>query len=146
MIETGLYLKKIHVALERGRNKSLKKYELTAPQMDTLIYLANHKPPENTLSGIADFFGVKHTSVIHVLKLLEKKQLIYREEPVRGKKMKPIFLTEKGKAIIEDDKKDMEWVQRVIFHGITEEEQRQLDDYLHRIYENIVRDILTEEE
>lgn len=146
MTETGIYLKKIHVALDRGRSRALKKYGLTASQMDALIYLAFHEPPENTLSGISSFFGVKHTSVIHVLKLLEKKELIYREEPDSGKRSKPIFLTEKGRAIIEDNKKRMKWVEQVVFRGVTQEQQRQLNDCLHRIYDNIVREILTEEE
>ncbi|MDO4322325.1 MAG: MarR family transcriptional regulator [Lachnospiraceae bacterium] len=146
MIETGLYVKKIHVAMQRGRNRALKQYGLTAPQMDTLIYLAFHEAPENTLSGIADFFGVKHTSVIHILKLLEKKQLICREEAAPGTRMKPIFLTEKGKEIIETDKKELERVERLLFEGITQEEERQLNDMLRRIYENVIREFVTEEE
>lgn len=146
MNETGLYMKKINVALERGRNRALKKYALTAPQMDTLIYLASHETRDNTLSGLADFFGVKHTSVIHVLKLLGQKELIYREEPAEGEKRKPIFLTEKGRAIVKDEKKGMEWVEGVMFDGITQEERQMLDDCLRRIYGNIVRGILTKEE
>lgn len=135
MFQTGIYLKKIQLALERGRNRILKKYDLTAPQMDTLVYLAMHEDSENTLSAIAEYFGVKHTSTIHVLKLLEKKGFIYREET--GSRTKQIFLTEKGQSVLEEDKKAVDYVDGVMLGGLTPEEQKELDCYLKRIYENL---------
>ena len=136
MVQTGIYLKKIQVALERGRNRLLKQYDLTAPQMDTLVYLLVHEDSENTLSAIAAYFGVKHTSTIHVLKLLEKKGFIFREETGRSKR---IFLTEKGYRVLEEDKKALEYVYGVMLDGMTRTERLQLDLYLERIYENLKR-------
>lgn len=136
MVQTGIYLKKIQVALERGRNRLLKQYDLTAPQMDTLVYLLLHEDSENTLSAIAAYFGVKHTSTIHVLKLLEKKGFIFREETGRSKR---IFLTEKGYRVLEEDKKALEYVYGVMLDGMTPTERLQLDLYLERIYENLKR-------
>lgn len=149
MNETGMYLKKISVILERNRNRLLKKYDLTAPQIDTLIYLSMQESAggveESTLSSIADFFGVKHTSTLHVLKLLEKKGFIHREERAPGYRKKPIFLTEKARIVLEEDKKKLEYVERVMYAGLTKEDCVMLDGYLHRIYGNLVRGIFEDE-
>ena len=80
MNQIGLYLKKIHILLERRRNYEYRDCNLTSTQIDILEYLYFHKGDQNTLSGIAAFFGVKHTSVIHVLKILEKKDGLSKKE------------------------------------------------------------------
>ena len=133
--QIGMYLKKIHLSLERGRNRILKKYDLTAPQIDTLVYLLMHEDSENTLTAIAAYFGVKHTSTIHVLKLLEKKGFIYREE--MGSRTKQIFLTEKARSVLAEDKRALEHVYGMMLDGLTPEEQSQLECYLQRLYENL---------
>ena len=92
------YFKKIHNQLETGFTKAYKEYGLTSTQLDILLYLSENPAGENTLTDIASHFGVKHTSVIHVLKLLEKKGLI-RKNPVQGTRAKPILLTDKGESL-----------------------------------------------
>ena len=68
MNQIGLYLKKIHILLERRRNYEYRDYNLTSTQIDILEYLYFNSDGKNTLSDIAAFFGEHQTSVIHVLK------------------------------------------------------------------------------
>ena len=78
MDELRCIFKKIYNQLETGFNKAYKKYGLTSTQLDILLYLSEKSGTDSTLTDIAAHFGVKHTSVIHVLKVLEKKGFIRR--------------------------------------------------------------------
>ena len=95
MNHTGLLLKKISNKLECNRNRALKELGLTATQLDLLYYLYTHQEQENTLSDITAFFGIQHTSAIHVLKILEEKGYIYKEPTKRNPRFKNICLTDK---------------------------------------------------
>ena len=98
MDEPKLYFKKIHNQLEAGFNKEYKKYGLTSTQLDVLMYLSRETGREVTLSDIAARFDVRHTSVIHVLKLLEQKGFICKSE-ISGTRARPILLTDSGRQL-----------------------------------------------
>lgn len=118
----------------------MKKYDLTAPQIDMLVYLSlqesEGKTEESTLSAISDYFGVKHTSSLHVLKLLEKKGYICRKKEEKSRK-NPFFVTEKARGAVREDKKNLEYVKNIMFAGMTQEECSALEKYLNRIYDNL---------
>jgi len=139
MSEPKCYFKKIHNQLEAGFNRIYKNYGLTSTQFDILLYLSRETDMENTLSDIATHFGVKHTSVIHVLKLLEKKGFIYRNT-VQGARAKPILLTENGKRLIAEVSQKNPLLDEVMFAGISEAEQQLLGKMLSQIYENLQSD------
>ena len=102
--EVGRNFKKINILLERGRNHDLKLWGLTGTQMEIMEYLHDRNGEECVLSNIAAFFDVKHTSVLHVVKILEKKGLIGREEK-QGGRLRRIYLTAAGKALMQDRQK-----------------------------------------
>ena len=72
------YLKKIHNQLESSFTHKLRSYGLTCTQFDMLAYLSKEPDHAHTLTDISAHFGVKHTSAIHVLKILEKNGFIYK--------------------------------------------------------------------
>ena len=135
MQEISRYFKKLHNGFERGRCRALRKYEVTGTQMDLLEYLYYGKEKNNTLSEIAAFFGVQHTSVIHVIKVLESKQMIYREE--QNGKRKPIFLTKLGREVMEDIDRHKMQKDEMLYQGFTEEELQTLEQMLGRIHHNM---------
>lgn len=137
MHEIGIYLKKISIRLANRRNRELKQYNLTGSQMDVLIYLAEHDEQERTVSGIAQWFDVKHTSVLHVLKLLEMKQLIAREPTREKNRTRSIWLTDKGRELHERNMEKIQIVDQCMLEGFSEEEKHALVGYLQRIYANL---------
>ncbi len=143
MDELKLYFKKIHNQLEAGFNKKYKKYGLTSTQLDVLLYLSQETDSESTLSNIAAHFGVKHTSVIHVLKLLEQKGFICKST-VKGTRAKPIILTERGKQlgnqIISEIKQKSPLLDEIMFAGLSESDQQLLEKMLRQIYTNLLSD------
>lgn len=137
MNDTGLLLKKISNRMECNRNRGLKKLGLTATQLDFLYYLYNHQEQENTLSDITAFFGIQHTSAIHVLKILEEKGYIYKEPTKRNPRFKNICLTDKGLPLMEEFDANIAAVHRQIFAGLTDTEHTELDRLLNIIYDNL---------
>lgn len=133
------YFKKIHNQLETNFNKAYKKYDLTGTQLDVLMYLLWESNTKNTLTDISSHFGVKHTSVIHVLKLLEKKGLICKST-VQGTRTKPILLTESGKQLVSEISQNSPLVDEIMFAGLSETEQQLLEKMLRQIYQNLESD------
>lgn len=143
MDELNFYFKKIHNQLDASFNKKYKKYGLTSTQLDVLIYLSQDTDGENTLSDIAAYFNVKHTSVIHVLKLLEQKGFICKST-VQGTRAKPILLTDSGKQIgeqlISEMKQKRPLLDEIMYAGLSESDKQFLEKMLEQIYHNLKSD------
>ncbi len=139
MNELKCYLKKIHNQLEAGFNKVYKKYGLTSTQLDILMYLSQERDRESTLTDIAAHFNVRHTSVIHVLKLLEKKGFICKNA-VQGTRAKPILLTDSGRLLISEVKKKSPLLDEIMFAGLSESDKQFLEKMLRQIYKNLESD------
>ena len=143
MNEPKLYFKKIHNQLEAGFNKEYKKYGLTSTQLDVLMYLSQETDRECTLSDIAAHFDVKHTSVIHVLKLLEQKGFICKSE-IQGARAKPILLTDSGRQLGEqlasEIRQKSPLLDEIMFAGLSEDDRQLLDKMLEQIYQNLKSD------
>ena len=143
MNEPKLYFKKIHNQLEAGFNKEYKKYGLTSTQLDVLMYLSQETDRECTLSDIAAHFDVKHTSVIHVLKLLEQKGFICKSE-IQGARAKPILLTDSGKQLGKQLSSEIRQkgslLDEIMFAGLSESDRQLLDKMLEQIYRNLKSD------
>ena len=137
MSHTGLLLKKISNRLECNRNRALKELGLTATQVDLLYYLYSHQEQENTLSDITAFFGIQHTSTIHVLKILEEKGYILKKPTKRNPRFKNICLTDKGYPLMEKFDANIAAIHQQLFAGITESEITELDRLLKIIYNNL---------
>ena len=136
MDELKCYFKKIHNQLEAGFNKAYKEYELTSTQLDILLYLAQETEKERTLTDIATHFGVRHTSAIHVLKLLEKKGFICRHA-AEGVRAKPIQLTDSGRQLILQATQNEPLLDQVMFAGFSQSDRQLLEKMLRQIYENL---------
>ncbi|MCI9441054.1 MAG: winged helix-turn-helix transcriptional regulator [Ruminococcus sp.] len=136
MNQIKCYIKKIHNRLDASFNRTLQNYELTSTQFDILAYLAEDAESRSTLTDIAAHFGVKHTSAIHVLKVLEKKGFIEKNKSSDARS-KIITLTGLGQQIIEAVRNKEPCVNKIVFAGLSESEQQLLEKMLHKIYQNI---------
>lgn len=143
MDEPKIYFKKIHNQLEAGFNKEYKKYGLTSTQLDVLMYLSQETGRETTLSDIAAHFDVRHTSVIHVLKLLEQKGFICKSA-VSGTRTKPILLTDSGRQLGEQIASELKQksplLDEIMFAGLSEADRQYLGKMLEQIYQNLKSD------
>ncbi|MDO4175093.1 MAG: hypothetical protein Q4D42_10050, partial [Eubacteriales bacterium] len=93
-----------------------------------------HHPEKNQVSDIAEYFSVKHTSVLHVLRLLEKKGCIYREETENGRR--PVKLTQHGAELVKMNESSAAKMEKIMFAGLSEEERRTFIRLIQQINEN----------
>ena len=136
MDKIKFYFKKIHNQLEANFNKAYKEYGLTSTQLDILLYLGQETERERTLTDIAAHFGVRHTSAIHVLKLLEKKGFICRHA-AEGVRAKPIRLTDSGRQLILRITQNEPFLDQIMFAGLSPSDRQLLEKMLQQIYENL---------
>lgn len=136
MHELKCYFKKIHNQLAASFNQALRKDGLTITQFDILAYLAENPQNHNTLTDIAAHFGVKHTSAIHVLKILEEKGFI-RKNRSPDARSKTIVLTESGIQIVQKVQQKDPLVSQLLFDGLSEYDMQYLKKMLQTIYENL---------
>ncbi|MHC5218323.1 MarR family winged helix-turn-helix transcriptional regulator [Enterococcus sp. LJL128] len=76
----------------------LRTLQLNSLQARSLTYVYKH--PATIQRGLANYLGKKQATVTNILKILEEKQLIYREIPKENERQKNIFLTEQGKQMV----------------------------------------------
>lgn len=138
MNEIGCYLKKIQLQLEAGFNNAYRKYGITRTQFDILIFLGRQEGNANTLTDIASHFGVRHTSMLHVLKRLEEKG--YIKKSGGGSRSKPITLTDSGWQLLSVVESKDAALHEIMFAGIPEGSRQLLGNMLRQIYENLDSD------
>ena len=130
------YFKKIHNQLDAGFNKALQKYGLTCTQFDILAYLANSTDGQTTLTDISQHFGVRHTSAIHVLKLLEKKGFISKSTSTDGRS-KTILLTNNAQQVLSEIGEQGALLNEIMFKGLSGPDLLLLEKMLGQILRNL---------
>lgn len=133
----GLMIKMISNHLEADKNETLKRDGLTSAQLDLLIMLDDRKKAVTSQKDIGQYFGIKHTTTIHLLKRLEEKQFIYREVNSENAKFRNVFLTEKGKKKVSEVKEKRERVDKLLYGEMSKQDQAELFRLLSEAYANL---------
>lgn len=137
MHDLGLLFKMIHNRLEKGRNIQLSSYNLTGAQMDVLLYLFQHKGESVSQKEIGAHLDVCHTSIIDILRNLEKKHFIVRKVNEENARYRCVSITSLGEEVILSMGELKKEVDGILFAGFQEEELRRFSDYLNRVYKNL---------
>ena len=98
-----------------------------------------HTEQQNTLTNLSAHFGVKHTSMIHVLKLLDEKGFITRTSSSDGRS-KAILLTGRGRQILTDVRGKGTLLNEIMFDGLSEQDMQLLKNMLQQICTNLESD------
>lgn len=120
----GFWMKILAAKMEAQMNSKLKDVDITATQLGIMEYILTH-PNHSQIVDISEYFNVKHTSVLHVMRLLEKKKCIYRQDMKIGRG-KHICLTEKGEQLVEKYKYKIDEAEKELFNGISEKDLNNL--------------------
>lgn len=134
----GAWMQFLGRKIETSGNVLLRDTGITVMQLRVLRYLKTH-PEQPQIADIADFFGVKHTSTIHVVRALEEKGYIYRE-PIHRSHGKKIKLTEQGDQLAANNEDRIDQMEEIMLRGFSEEEKTVLFQFLSRINENFDRE------
>lgn len=88
-----------------------------------------------TQGNLAELLDIRPSSLAELLKKLEKSGAVERIEDENDKRIKRVFLTEKGRERIISNADIREDLSAQFFAGLTSEEQIELGNYLDKIVE-----------
>lgn len=130
-------LKKIYTGIISKKNRTLAQYNITGVQEDLLLYIKEREDNNVIQKDICEFFDIKHTTAMYTLRELEKKNYIYRVVNKDNAKLKNIYLTPEGKAVLEQTAKLKGEVGKRLFNGFSQEERDTLKTLLEKLYDNV---------
>ncbi len=113
-------------------------------QPDILGYLLEHD--ECSQVELAESLGVSAASIATSLKRMSKAGFIERFQDENDRRINRIKITEKGKEIFLDGKKECDKVDKIMFSGLSKDEIILFSDILSRIAENLSGDGINEKE
>ena len=132
--EVGL----IERALDSISNIEFKDINLSNLQFLYVVRIYEH--PGIIAEQLANLIKVDRTTLARAVRRLEKQGYVYRESDPDNKKIKHLYVTEKGKQIYPFIIRENSHSNEVALQGFTPEEAQQVHDYLKRIRQNIDAD------
>ena len=104
----------------------------------------NHHPNCSQVE-IARELEISPAAVAVSLKKLESGGYITRETTESDSRTHRVTITKKGRSVIERSEQMFWETEKAMFEGFSEEEMQSLQQFLERIYENLLRDQQKEE-
>lgn len=110
-------------------NKRFSQLGLYKGQPGILLFINENKKVTN--SQIAKRFNVKPSTVTVVINRMIKNGILNKNSESN------ICLTRKGKSLLDESKKIMDDIEKVVYKGFSREEKKQVNSYFERIYLNL---------
>jgi len=92
-----------------------------------------------THSELASHLHVTPATITKMLQRMEKAGLVERRPDTEDQRISRVYLTDAGRAILNDVKQAIATIAAETFAGFTEEEQQLLHHFLGRVRENLLR-------
>ena len=134
----GHQFKILNTYLEQILNREMTRMELTSSQSHVIGYLT-HSPEPPCARDLEEFFGLSHPTVSGMLSRMEAKGFIQLRPDDKDRRIKRIYLLERGKACSVRTQEVIRDNERLTVEGFTEEEIRLFDNFLDRAIENLGR-------
>ena len=99
MENIGQIIKQMSNILINDLNKRLKKYDITFSQLQVLLVIKDNS--KICQKDIAEKLKIKHTSLLDILKILERKEFVIKNTSENNAKYSELLLTTKGKKVLE---------------------------------------------
>lgn len=133
----GRQLRMLNNKFRELGDRNLQKYNLTAAQLDVMIYLKCSGEEEIHQRQIENWFQLKNPTVTGLLNRLEEKGFIIRRTNPADRRYRVIELTEKGEQILGQMWEQAWNLENRIYDCLSKEEQEQLMVLLDRILNSL---------
>lgn len=124
--------------LDSLSNTEFKNIHLSNLQFLYVVRIYEH--PGIIAEQLANLIKVDRTTLARAVRRLEKEGYVYRKNDSENKKIKHLYVTEKGKEIYPFIIRENSHSNEVALRGFSPEEAQQVHDYLVRIRKNIDAD------
>ena len=125
MIETAKHLghsfKKLHFLLEQAVNQRLLELDLTSAQGHVIGFLRHSKEPP-CAKDMETAYGLSHATVSGILSRMEAKGFISQEPDPHDRRVKRLYLKDRGLACSESIWHHIEEIERSMTADFTPEE------------------------
>lgn len=135
----GAWLAITENKIERYGNRLLKDTDITVMQLRVLKYLQSH-PDEAQIADLSEFFDVSHTSMVHVVNVLEDKGYVVRK-PIRRSRGKKLILTDAGRKLAEENEDRIDLLEKTIMKDISKTDKEELLKLLMKVNENLDKEL-----
>ncbi len=129
------YFREINLAMYNKLEERLVKYELVKGQARLLLLIKDNDGC--TQKELANFVGVKYSSMSERLDKLEKNGYIERVTDEDNMKYKRIYITSVGKTAVVQCRKIIKEVDEQTFKGMTKKDKAQLESYFNKMIKNL---------
>lgn len=140
MIETEEHLghsfKKLHCLMEQAVNRRLLELDLTTAQGYVIGYLT-HAPEPPCARDLELCFGLSHATVSGILSRMESKGFIALRPDPQDRRIKRIFLLEKGSACSREIADHVLETERMLSIGFSPQELAAFRSFLNRAIQNL---------
>lgn len=134
----GLYFNIMSKEIKKVIDKKLNN-NLTNIQMCILCFLDKNNDKELYQKDIEKFLFIRRSTTTEILSIMERNNLIEREELNSDKRKKIIKLSKLGKKYVTEFKDVIREIERELFNNITKEEYETFFIILEKIKENIYK-------
>jgi DNA-binding MarR family transcriptional regulator len=87
---------------------------------------------------IANNCNIEPATVTSILGIMEKSELIYRNQDPKDKRVLKVFLTDKGKMAQKEVERIFNLIDIECFKGFSEQEKSETINLLNRLYKNML--------
>lgn len=133
----GFYFKKISEKLEKRANEEGRKKDITYSQGKILWYLHRRADEKIYMKDIEKYFDCSHATVFGLLIRLEEKGRVEILPDESDKRAKTVRVTELEKKNFSKIKGQRTLLEETLLKDFSEEEKKQVSEYLCRIYKNL---------
>ena len=137
----GHYIRVLHSATDQAMTNALASMELTAAQGHIMGYITHRKAPPCP-RDIEEAFQLSHPTVSGLLSRMEAKGFVEIRPDERDKRIKRIYLLEKGCACSRQIAQSIEENETRMIRGFSEEEAEQFLSLLRRAIDNMSDDAI----
>lgn len=131
-----LMISRIYQDVQKIKATEMAEYELKTAHVNCLFVLARH-PEGLTSAELTRMCGEDKAAVSRALRMLQEKEMIWREAAERKKYKIRIFLTEKGKKIADGTLRKIASAVKYAGGGLSAEERQLLYRLLGRVGRNL---------
>ncbi|MCD7826533.1 MAG: hypothetical protein LUH14_11335 [Clostridiaceae bacterium] len=117
------------------RNDNLKKREITSVQSETLLYFEAHEGAP--IWNLKKHLNISHQAARNLVERIRLKDYLYLETSKEDARFKCVYLTEKGKYICSELKKEGTSAGQQLLKGLSAEEKEKLLEMLERMSKNV---------
>lgn len=131
----SLKFRRADAAFKRAIERRVKDTGVFRSQHRLLMHL--NMQPNCSQVMLAEHLEISPAAIAVSIKKLEKGGYIRREIDSSDSRVHQVTITPKGEMVIQNSIKMFQEVEARMFQDFSEEEKKQMDDFLERIYHNL---------